>query len=72
MAMPTPVPALHEYTVLQRRVDDLGAVEYRVSAAYFIADGPYTLFKNAAHAAVAAFPTDSVLLISRESAAHAA
>lgn len=70
MPVPAHVPPLHEFKVLHITVDGLRAAQYQVAAAYFTEDGAYTLFKDSAHAAVGAFRTDHVLLISRGDAVH--
>lgn len=71
MPVPANVPPLHDFTVLHRGVDGSLVAEYAVNAAYFVEEESYTLFKNEAHAVVGAFPTLSVLLISREGAVRA-
>lgn len=59
---------LHQFTITQvaygTNMDD-----YVLTAAYFVEDGTYTVFKDSTHAAVEAFRTDTVLRITRGSAA---
>lgn len=72
MPVPSNVPPVLDFSVLQQSLVSPGPVEYRISASYFVEEGAYTLFKNSAHSVVGAFRTDMVLLISREDAVHGA
>lgn len=67
MTTPSNVPPMHRFTVTQTNLSgDIG--NYHLTAAYFVEDGAYTLFKDSGHAVVEAFRTDTVLRISRGTA----
>jgi len=55
---------VYRFTVFATAVRDL-VDEYTVTACYFQEQGAYTVLKDAEHAAVSAFKTDSVLRIMR-------